>query len=345
MARAYFQLGDMTRAKAEFTTVLEQNPPAAARQVVERYLQAIAEREKAKTTIVTGYLEATVGRDSNVNNSTSQTQVIVPALGNLVFTLSPTNISTADRYALFTGGADVAHEVNPNLAVFGGALARYRGNRHADIFDYKSAEAHGGFVMSADSVVFRTTLSAETYHLDNVHNRDSRGLAADLRYTVNRANYATAFTQLTRYRFAQDALKVNDFDQLLLGGGWVGLFHDGRSALNGSLFVGREDDKNDRADGNKDMLGVRLGGQLNLRDNLDFVASIGRQRGRYDKENVAFQATRRDKQFDAIAGLVWRLDRSWSVRPQILYIRNDSNIPIYEYKRTDYSVTLRYDFR
>ena len=345
MARAYFQLGDMTRAKAEFSTVLEQNPPPAARQLVDRYLNAIAEREKAKKTIVTGYMEATLGHDSNVNNSTSQTQVIVPALGNLVFTLNPTNVGTGDRYGLITGGADIAHEVNPNLAVFGGVLARYRGNEHVDVFNYKSAEAHGGFVVSGDSTVFRATASTETYYLDNLHNRDSRGLAADMRYAVNRTNYATAFTQYTQYRFSQDTLAVNDFDQMLLGAGWLRLYHDGRSALNGSLFVGHEDDKKDRADGNKDILGARIGGQLNLRENLDFIASVGWQQGRYDKQNVSFQATRRDHQLDWIGGLVWRLNSAWSVRPQVLYIRNDSNIPIYGYKRTDYSVTLRYDFR
>jgi hypothetical protein len=29
----------------------------------------------------------------------------------------------------------------------------------------------------------------------------------------------------------------------------------------------------------------------------------------------------------------------------VLYVRNDSNIEIYAYKRTDVSLTLRYDFK
>ena len=38
MARAYFQLGDMTRAKTEFESVLTQNPPPAAKATIYKYL-------------------------------------------------------------------------------------------------------------------------------------------------------------------------------------------------------------------------------------------------------------------------------------------------------------------
>lgn len=345
MARAYFQLGDFSRAQAEFTTVLEQDPPAAARQTIDRYLQAIAEREKAKKTLVTGFVEGTLGKDSNVNNSTSQSSIAVPALGNLVFTLDPTNVKRSDRYGMLAAGADLAHEVNPNFALFAGGVGRYRANASEDRFDYKSAEGRVGFVVGKESLLFRATLNGERYYLDHLANRTSRGLAGDLRYTVNKANYLNVFAQHSRYRFDGDALKVNDFNLDIAGLGWLRLFSDGRSAFNASIFTGREDERNSRADGNKDLVGVRLGGQLSVRDNVDLFASIGEQHGRYDRENVAFQVTRSDRQLDGVLGAVWRIDSLWSLRPQILYIENNSNISIYAYKRTDYSVTLRRDFR
>ena len=86
MGRAYFQLGDTTRAKAEFETVLTQNPPPAAKATIDNYLAAIEKQESARKTKVTGYFEGTVGHDSNVNFATSQSQIAVPALGNLIFT-------------------------------------------------------------------------------------------------------------------------------------------------------------------------------------------------------------------------------------------------------------------
>jgi tetratricopeptide (TPR) repeat protein len=41
MARAYFQLGDMVRAKTEFDEVMKQSPPEAARATIQKYLAAI----------------------------------------------------------------------------------------------------------------------------------------------------------------------------------------------------------------------------------------------------------------------------------------------------------------
>lgn len=345
MARAYYQLGDLSRAKAEFETVKQQNPPEAGRITIERYLDAIAQREKAKQTVLTAYTEITLGRDSNVNNSTSQSQIGVPALGNLVFTLNPSNVKQGDRYSLLAAGADIAHEFSPGYALFGGASGRYRTNTAVDQFDYKSAEGHGGMAISSQSLLFKATLSAERFYLDQAVNRNSAGLSADLRYQLNPVNFANVFGQYSSHRFQTQALQVNDFEQALLGAGWQRLFDDGRSMLSANLFTGRERAVNGRADGDKDMLGLRLGGQLNLHADVDLFASVGWQQGEYKQENVAFQTTRQDRLVDAVAGVVWRFDKAWSLRPQVLNIQNHSNIAIYPYKRTDYSVTLRYDFK
>ena len=345
MARAYFQLGDLTRAKAEFVAVLEQNPPQQAREVIQKYLAVIDQREKAKRTAITGYAEATVGHDSNVNNSTAQAQITVPALANLVFTLDPTNIQRGDRYGVMAGGADVAHEINPGMAVFGGGSGRVRINSEADRFNSHSAEAHGGIVLAIDKFMFRGTMNAERFFLDQTRNRTTSGGGVDVRYTVDPATFINVFGQYSRFRFEQMALTVNDFDMTLMGVGFLRLFNEGRRALNVTLFNGFESEINTRADGNKSIIGIRIGGTLNLRGNVDAFASAGKQRGTYDRQNAAFLDTRHDNQTDVATGIVWRIDNAWSLRPQVVYSRNDTNIPIYGYKRTDYSVTLRRDFR
>lgn len=345
MARAYFHLGDVTRAKAEFDTVLSQNPPEAARATVKRYLEAIDKIEQSKKTAKSAYVEVSYGRDSNVNNSTSQSNIAVPALGNLIFTLDPTNVKRGDSYALFGAGADIAHEVAEGYAVFAGGDLRYRANSSEDRFNYTSALARTGMAWSNEANVVRGTISADRYYLDDQRNRNGTALGLDWRHTIDPSNILNMFGTYTRYRFSTTTLSVNDFDQYLLGVGALRLFDDGRSVLNATVFVGREDDTNGRADGNKNIRGVRFGGQLHLHEQVDFFASVGMQRGTYDRENVAFQTTRADNQYDAVAGVIWRLTSAWSVRPQVLYIHNNSNIPIYAYKRSDVSVTLRRDFR
>ena len=345
MARAYFALGDFARAKDEFRAVLGQNPPPAARAVIERYLAAIEERETAKRTVLTGFLELTLGRDSNVNNSTSQTEVAGPALGNLVFTLDPTNVKRSDGYSTLSGGAEISHQVTPGFGLFAGAGGRYRANSTEDRFDTKSIEGRVGVAFPGERTLFRAMVQGERFYLDHEANRTTRGIAADARYSLNPATFLTGFAAKTAYRFEAPGLDVNDFDQVLAGVGMIRLFHEGRSALAGTLLGGKENDIHGRADGDKDILGLRFGGNLNVLESLDVFASVGGQRGDYARENLAFQVTREDEQIDAVVGLVWRLSRNWSLRPQVLYVRNDSNIQIYSYKRTDASLTLRYDFK
>ena len=345
MARAYFALGDFTRSRDEFQAVLAQDPPPAARAVIERYLQAIDERQAARRTVITGFLEATAGHDSNVNNSTSQAEVAVPALGNLVFTLDPTNVKRTDSYWSLAGGAEIAHEVTPGFSVFAGADARYRANATEDRFDTDSLGGRAGVAFPRDRWLLRAMLQGERFYLDREANRATSGIAADARYTVNASTFVSGFLARSEYRFKAAGLNVNDFDQTLGGVGLIRLFHEGRSALAGTLLAGREEELNGRADGDKDIRGARLGGQLGLRETLELIASAGVQRGDYARENAAFQKFRKDEQLDVMLGLVWRFRGAWSLRPQLLYARNDSNIPIYEYKRTDASVTLRYDFK
>ena len=345
MARAYFQLGDLPRAKTEFETVQQQNPPPAARQSVERYLKAIEERSKIRQTQITGFAEFSMGRDNNVNNSSSATTVTVPALGNLIFTLDPRNVQRSDSYTNYAVGADINHIIGQGMAVYGGASTRYRVNSSEDTFDYNSIEGHGGISYATPSALFRLGINGERFYLDHAVSRNSAGLNGDARFVLDPANILLAFAQYNRFRFEQAALTVNDFNQALLGGGYLRLFADGASSITANAFIGKENDINGRADGDKDTTGIRLGGQYRLRDDIDLFASFGAQKGKYNKLNIAFQAMREDRQYDAVLGITWRLDKDWTLRPQILRIRNDSNIQINAYKRTDYSVTIRRDFR
>lgn len=92
MARAYYQLGDLQRARTEFAAALEQHPSEAARLNIQKYLDAIDARKDGKRTRVSGYAEGSVGKDSNVNNSDSQPQIFVDRFATMA-TLDSANVS------------------------------------------------------------------------------------------------------------------------------------------------------------------------------------------------------------------------------------------------------------
>lgn len=343
MGRAYYQLGDLTRAKTEFESVLTQNPPPAARATINNYLAAIQKQEDARKTKGTGYVEAGIGHDSNVNFATSQSQIAVPALGNLIFTLNPTGVKAPDDYMAYAFGGEISHQITPELGVYAGADARGRSNTTQDQFDSTSLDLRAGLAMGEGANVLRLGVLGGRYNLDGKTNRDTNGVNAEWRHLFNPANQMSLFGQYARFRF-EPTISVNDFDQSTYGANWLHVYKDGKALVVGTLFTGDERAPL-RADGGKSFTGLRLGGQMQLNEKTELFGGLGAQFGKYDLTNAAFNATRDDKQYDANLGLNWHFDKAWTLRPQIAYMRNNSNIVIYKFDRTDVSVTVRRDFK
>jgi len=353
MARAYYQLGDLPRAKTEFQLVMTQNPPQAARVTIQKYLDAIQAQEDAKKTHVAAYIEGTGGRDSNINNSTSESQIAVPAFGNLVFTLNPSNLETASAYSGYAAGIEASRLLG-SVMVYAGADARRRNNTKSNTYDYLSLDGRLGVSITAGAEVFRMGIFGSQYNLESSHNRDTIGVNAEWRHVFSPSNQLNAFAQYSQNRFIETAMKTSDFDQGIAGLGGVHISADGKSAFFGSLYFGRENDvapvsatnpSGGRADGNKNLQGARIGCQIEARGNLELFASLGTLRGSYDKENAAFLRKRDDRTDDIAAGISWHPLKLWTVRPQVNWSRNKSNIVIYGYDRVDYSVTVRRDFK
>lgn len=345
MARALYQLGEMPRARTEFEAVLKLNPPEAAKATIQKYLDAITAREEAAKTRVTGYIEGVMGHDTNVNNSTAQSQILVPLL-NAVFTLNATNVRMSDNYAGFNTGAEIRHEVKPGISLYAGADLHQHGNMNQTAFDTFSVDEHAGASYTKDAEVFNVSVSGSRFNLANMHNRDTVALNADWRHTFSPANQVNVLAQHSQNRFV-DAMKVNDFDQSTVGAGWMHVLPNGKTVLFGSVYHAYENDTapGGRVDGNKSLNGLRVGGQASVRDDLELFASVGTQRGNYDKYNAAFLQTRVDTLDDFSIGANYHLNRLWSIRPQVAVSRNASNIVIYSYDRTDISVTVRKDFQ
>jgi tetratricopeptide (TPR) repeat protein len=355
MARAYYQLGDLPRAKTEFETVARQNPPAAARTTIQKYLDAIAAQQTAEQTRFSAYLEGAIGRDSNVNNSTSQSQINVPVFGNQTFTLSPTNLKTADNYLGLAAGGEVSHNLNPHWGLYAGTDIRQRNNQTEANFDTQSLDGRVGMTYTdGEKNIFRIGTTGGRYNVARLHNRDSGGVNADWRHIFSPANQVSLFVQRSRNYFKDPTITINNFTQTTLGTGWLHVLADGQSLLFGSLFLVNEDDtapitpsnpSGGRADGNKRALALRVGGQTALSEATEFFAHAGYQLGSYDKTNAAFLRERVDRQADATVGANWHWDKNWTLRPQLNYSRNYSNIVIYSYDRMDFSLTIRRDFR
>lgn len=357
MARAYYQLGDLLRAKVEFERVARQNPDAAESATIRKYLEAIAARDPNKATHVSAYILGAAGHDSNVNNSTSQQQVTVniPAIGPVTAVLNPSSLKTSDNYAGLGAGAQIGHTLNPNWGLYAGAdLFQRDYNRQKD-FNSLAAEERAGVMYGADAERIRLGMIAGQYMLGGRRNWSNAGLNAEWAHTLSPRNHVALFGQYQQYRFADYAMQVNDFNQQVVGAGWTHALPDGRSLLSGFLYYGAEQDvstlittatpSGGRTDGAKRLGGLRLGGQTAWGDRTTLYANAGWQAGNYSRVNPFFLMQRADRYYDLAAGANWHWAPLWSVGPQLAFSRNTSNIPVYSYSRAEVSLILRRDFR
>ena len=350
LARAYFALADYERAKTEFEAVQAQNPPPVARTVIEQYLTAIDKKLNPGTT-VTGYLEGTMGYDTNVNTSTATSQVFIPLFGASL-TLDSTSLAARDNYLAIGGGVEITKPVKPGLSLFAGVDAKKRQNFFKDTYNTDSLDGRVGLNFEEGANVFRLAAQKGIYDIDDRLNRRLTAISGEWRHSLNPRDIVSAFGQYGLLRYGHDktgtGLSYNDVDQTVAGLGWLHALDDyGRNILFASVYGGDENTVTDttRIDGDQTFWGIRLGGQKSLGENLEAVSSVGFKEGSYQLRNLLILDYRRDYQYDLTLGLNWRPVQNWVVRPQLSYTRNDSNSGLNDYDRTDASVTVRRDFK
>lgn len=341
LGRANFQLGRRDAARRELQFARNQNPPASAALVIDRYLSALDEQDKALSGQYHAFLEGGLGYDDNVNNATASSQIAVPLFGNALMTLNPTSVRTRSGYATVAGGVNGVKPLDDHTALYGAATLGMRGNFSNSTFDGITPDLRGGVIYGRDNHFLRGGAFANQYYLKGQHNRDVIGLNGDWYYVLDDHNRIGVFGQYSEYRFAT-AIANENFNQSLLGGSWAHTFAPG-SQLSLALYGGSERAPS-RLDGNKDIWAVRLSGEHKLDERLSLTGGVGYQDGRYKKRNVLFLVNRADQQFDLSAGVNYRLDQDWTVRGQYSYFNNRSNVALNNTSRNDLSVVVRREF-
>ena len=346
MGRAYFALGDYDRARTELKDVLAHDPPPAARDTIQRYLAEIdARTRRAHAPMVTGHVEASFGHDSNVNSGVSQGTLFLPLFG-ATFVLAPSVTQQDDDFFALGAGMDVTLPVSKSWSLVAGADARQRSYSSLDTFDNRSAELRGGVQHTGERDVARLTAGMNQYDLDSTSYRRLQSVNLEWRRQLDRRTQITLYGQDLRIRYVQPATRSQSSDMQILGVGGVRTLDEAkRTFAFGNLFFGDDNATDQRIDGDRSLVGVRVGIQGSLRDDADWYATLGVQQSDYSQENPIFAVTRRDWQYDTVFGVNWRLNRDWSLRPQASYTRNDSNAAFNDFDRYELSITLRRDWR
>jgi tetratricopeptide (TPR) repeat protein len=347
MGRAYFALGDMQRAREQLALAQQLSPPATARAVIDRYLAAIKAIETAPATRTSAYIEVGAGSDSNVTQGPINNTAFLPAFG-ANFTMNDANQKKAADFGQLNLGAEVTHKLDDNRSLYAGIDAKWRGHNNATDYDNATTDWRGGIQWTNERDTWRAGLGLNDYTLAQQPYRQIISLGGEFRRALTPRRQLMFYGQYAAVHYLPEAQRNNDVNQWIAGAGLTTQLQAAMpTLLNLSAYLGQETEAKaslPRVDGDKDFVGLRAAMQWAWRADLDLVASAGVQSGAYQRSNVLYQTKRADTVYEVGASAVWRCAPAWSVKPQLSWLRNSSNLSVNDYERVEAAVVLRRDF-
>jgi tetratricopeptide (TPR) repeat protein len=344
MGRAYLALGNRAQARAEFEALLALEPPPALRAQLLLYMGE-ARAERGAGVAARGYLSAFAGTRTNVNQAPGQSQVFVPGLV-AVLQLADQNVAKDDSFSGIGGGIEAAMPLGGRLSLIGGAEFLSRWNSQETAFDVGGVSASAGLAWSGLRHVVRGQLQAVRSTLGGSTSREVRALSLDFAETSaapGTPGTMFGFLHAGGYRHPPVDLQIFDADFLLAGVGAT-LPIDQKSTASVVFMAGADNDRGGNPSGDRKGLGFRLAWEHALGPQFKLVALASVQNSRYDGFDPAFLVLRDDRRTDLESFLRYDLTPKLELRFGVLRSVQDSNIPIYEFRRTDWTLTLRRQF-
>jgi tetratricopeptide (TPR) repeat protein len=397
LAIAYFQSGDMTRAKNDFNWLLSQalsTPQIKA--TATQYLTAIkqqedareAEARKAQRPYLLGNVEFGYGKDSSIAS--------VPQDYSSAYLASIGQPAPADQPKIPSGIADRFELANLNME---GRVPFL----NAGTYGYLSVDSnhrayHGHGMMNSHTSIVKGGLNfvsrGHTYRVEasrrgyrQVGTEVSRGytnnsaqstVLADARLMLSEHDFWAFSAQYSSPHYP--TTPTQDTKQTVFGTNYMHIFARQGSPLVYFAFNHTRDKAirsmdQYRFDGTYDLVDPNTGTvygtanqytpvitdvsrktnaliaymQYTFIESADITAMWMESRRadstEYARSGMLDFARGKDMMHVAMLGMNWRPAKDWVVHPQWMRTKNDSNIPLYSYQKSEVSVSVKREFK
>lgn len=355
MARAWYVLGDYERARKELQVLSSQNPPDAALSMIKQLHNAIdgGEEEAKRSSKWSGYLESGVGYDDNITSVVDDfSDALLKTYRTDEFTATGNSIKRNSSVVFMQGGGDFSQRFNDDWSMDFSLDAKLRGLPSARRYNSELFDSRAALQYKSGSYKWRFGLSLQRYwqetEAEQSSNHRSSGFFLQWQKTINRDNYLSLMLSANRQHYFD--VPISDGDNYSLSIAWLHQFAGNwRPSLNLTLSKHVDDAKyllgNNRSN-DRDSVGLRAFGQVSPREDIDLFASVGFTH-RTDRDTNArspYVEHGFDNFIDSSLGVNWRIKGNWSLRSQVNYSRNNSNLAINRFHRTEVSAALRFEF-
>ncbi len=352
LVRGYYELGQYGRSRKELHTLLAGAPPEEIRQQAEQYQSRVLQRTTSSRASGGLYAELGVGYDNNINSGAADRSVFVPLVG-WATTLRDEALAEDSGYMHAAVGVYGLVPLNRWFSLFGSLDGSKRDNIESSRHDVGQVNVEGGAAFNFGINELRFTALWQDYRLGNDPYRKMLGGRAEWRHGLVDGGRLTLFLERDRLDYSSDVLTVLDSRLTVVGLDWLQpLSSDGRSIFIASLYGGEEREREDppvvpvfgQTVPDRDLYGFRLGTELAASSDYSVDVTLLAERSDYNQRDPLFLRKREDDYYSVVVGATWDFRRQWSLRGEVSYADNSSNIDIYSYDRVGAGVTLRFDY-
>ncbi len=339
LGRAFYALGEYANARNQFEIALRfENLPDDLLTQVQIYDEAAREAlEEGKRTTMFGYAAGGIGLYRV--NSTRGTNVFGGGDRRDTF------------YNLRVGGG-LNHAFGNGYALDATLDYRFRYYDARDSRDDRdlrwSLAGSRSFDDSNLAVGLRGRVS---YRGDGDYRNDVAGFV-DYSRNLNIENQLALGLSVQRRRYPSGPLRDRSRTTSTASVGWVRSFADGAASFSFTAHGGRNT-ATSRPDGDSDVYGATANLDYTFTDTLDAFVFVWWERDVFNTDRVHFHPDaldegvilrREDNLYEGGVGLIWAFAPSWSLRPEVLYIRDQSNVIGFNYSSTEAWINVRKGF-
>lgn len=346
LGRAYIALNEPEAARRELATVSGAEVPPAVREVVDRYVAALDTGLSGGGTEIAGTVKLSFGYDTNVNNSTDDSRILIPAFAGLGFgNLSPNAQAQDEGFAELMGRTTLTHGLAIDKRLIADLTASMRRNADHDEFNQAIMGLNLGYAqVTPDHGTFSLTAQLQSFWIDDEVYRHAIGGLGQWTY---RTNSQTDFGLYLLYSYLHypdnEAQNANRY----MAGATIGQQFGGslKPYLFAGIYGGLEKTTDSRFDNlTYDFIGARIGGELALTESLTGYASAAIEADNYKDPEPLFLEKRSTVRVDTAVGARYAIGPGLTLGAEVAYTDADSNIVLYDYDRVVSSVSISVDF-
>jgi tetratricopeptide (TPR) repeat protein len=330
LGRAYLALGDFASAKIEFETVLRfDDLPPDLQQQAEIYAEAALGYGEGRRALAAGY--AIVGYGN----------YRVGSVGG-----GPRN----DGFFAARVGGNLNYELSDSYALNGSLDYRFRDYDNADRRNDSDLRWNGNVSRVFGEGNLAAGLRGRVSYRGDGQYRNDFGLFGNYRLRLDPDNQVAVGAEVRQRRYPTGPLRERTRNIVEFTGSWTHSLLEGKASFTLAGQAGREFNTQ-RADGDANFFGLSPTLNFSITDKLGGFVFAWWQNDRYNVERLGAPGdslvgigTRNDNLYEVGGGLTWQFLPRWSLNPEILYIRDQSNVLAANYSSTEIWITLRVDF-